>query len=180
MITVATIRDRLLEAEPAERSSSRASIGVETMNKIDLGQALTILANIGVIAGIIFLGLELRQNRDLARAQMQNDLTSATQEIYRSDINGPIADILARNRSGDPLTEADRMRLNIWQSMWLAHTSNMFFQFQQGLYPKLTLDSQLLFAVRNIPSISDMVCRPGNVDPDFTSYIQTLTGESCQ
>jgi len=32
------------------------------MKKIDLGQTITILANIGVIAGIVFLGYELRQN----------------------------------------------------------------------------------------------------------------------
>ena len=32
------------------------------MKKIDLGQTLTILANVGVIAGIVFLGYELRQN----------------------------------------------------------------------------------------------------------------------
>jgi len=32
------------------------------MKKIDLGQTITILANVGVIAGIIFLGIELNQN----------------------------------------------------------------------------------------------------------------------
>jgi hypothetical protein len=37
------------------------------MKKIDLGQMITILANIGVIAGIIFLAIELNQNtRQLA------------------------------------------------------------------------------------------------------------------
>ena len=32
------------------------------MKKIDLGQTLNTLANVGVIAGIVFLGVELRQN----------------------------------------------------------------------------------------------------------------------
>ncbi len=32
------------------------------MKKLDLGQTITILANVGVIAGIVFLGYELRQN----------------------------------------------------------------------------------------------------------------------
>lgn len=37
------------------------------MKKIDLGQTITILANVGVIAGIVFLGIELNQNtRQLA------------------------------------------------------------------------------------------------------------------
>ncbi len=38
------------------------------MNKINLGQTITILANLGVIAGIVFLGLELRQNNELVVA----------------------------------------------------------------------------------------------------------------
>lgn len=33
------------------------------MKKIDLGQGAQILANIGVIAGIVFLAVELRQNK---------------------------------------------------------------------------------------------------------------------
>jgi hypothetical protein len=37
------------------------------MKKIDLGQALGIVANIGVIASIVFLGAELRQNNAIAR-----------------------------------------------------------------------------------------------------------------
>ena len=38
------------------------------MKKIDLGQAIGILANVGVIAGIVFLGMELRQNNELVVA----------------------------------------------------------------------------------------------------------------
>jgi hypothetical protein len=42
------------------------------MKKIDLGQTIAILANVGVIAGIAFLAFELRQNTqavELASAQ---------------------------------------------------------------------------------------------------------------
>jgi len=38
------------------------------LKKIDLGQAIGILANAGVIAGIVFLGMELRQNNELVVA----------------------------------------------------------------------------------------------------------------
>ena len=38
------------------------------MKKIDLGQAIGILANVGVTAGIVFLGMELRQNNELVVA----------------------------------------------------------------------------------------------------------------
>jgi len=39
------------------------------MKKIDLGQTITILANVGVIAGIVFLGVELRQTQRSMQAQ---------------------------------------------------------------------------------------------------------------
>lgn len=35
------------------------------MKKWDIGQTIQIIANLGVVAGIIFLGVELRQNNDL-------------------------------------------------------------------------------------------------------------------
>ena len=33
------------------------------MKKLDVGQMITILANLGVIAGIVFLAVEIRQNQ---------------------------------------------------------------------------------------------------------------------
>jgi hypothetical protein len=38
------------------------------LKKIDLGQAIGILPNAGVIAGIVFFGMELRQNCELVVA----------------------------------------------------------------------------------------------------------------
>ena len=39
------------------------------MKNIDLGQTIGILANLGVIAGIVFLAVELQQNNKLLGAQ---------------------------------------------------------------------------------------------------------------
>lgn len=151
------------------------------MNKTDLGQALTILANLGVIAGIIFLGMELRQSQLLARAQMQNELTLETQEIQRSDMNGPMAGILVRNRIGDPLSEEERFRLGIWQSLWNSHTENLFFQYQEGLYDKESLDRALSNVLRAVPGFRDRICRStSTMSPDLRSYLQAMTGEPCQ
>ena len=149
------------------------------MKKIDLGQALTILANIGVIAGIIFLGIELRQNRELARAQMRNELTSETLEITRADINGPIAEILALNRNGDALTDTQQVRFGIWRAMWNAHIDNIFFQYQEGLYPKEALD-QTLSSYLNMRGNRDRICGSSSINADLRSYLQAMMGETCQ
>jgi hypothetical protein len=39
------------------------------MKRIDLGQAISVPANLGVIAGIVFLALELQQNNELLGAE---------------------------------------------------------------------------------------------------------------
>ena len=52
------------------------------MKKIDLGQAITILANIGVIAGILFLAVEVRQNQEsLDEANRINRVGTLTEAV---------------------------------------------------------------------------------------------------
>jgi hypothetical protein len=51
----------------------------------DFGQTITMLANVGVIAGIVFLAFELCQNNSLLRAQASYNLLQNRIE-YRGDI----------------------------------------------------------------------------------------------
>ena len=51
------------------------------MMEIDVGQAISLIANLGVIAGIIFVAVEVRQNNRLLEAQARYSLRQ-----YRSDI----------------------------------------------------------------------------------------------
>ena len=53
------------------------------MDSNQLNRWLTLAANIGVLAGIVFLALEIRQNSDLARMQFQWDQSEA---YYQSEI----------------------------------------------------------------------------------------------
>jgi hypothetical protein len=48
-----------------------------TMKKIDLNQGVNTLANLGVIAGIVFLALEINQNSEMMRAQTRNEVANA-------------------------------------------------------------------------------------------------------
>jgi hypothetical protein len=50
------------------------------MKKIDLGQVIQMLANIGVIAGIVFLAMELRQNNQLLIEQAQQGMVQNQRE----------------------------------------------------------------------------------------------------
>jgi hypothetical protein len=58
------------------------------MKKIEVGQTIQILANVGVLAGIVMLGLELRQNNEFLGLQIRNN-------IYERIIGSP--DIVLEN-----------------------------------------------------------------------------------
>jgi hypothetical protein len=60
------------------------------MKKYDVGQAASLLANLGVIASIVFLGLELRTTNNQARI-------STTQEMHHSLTEYPL------DLAGDPI-----------------------------------------------------------------------------
>jgi len=61
------------------------------LKKIDLGQALVIFANLGVVVGIAFLALELQQNNEAlglqARLERENTLRQGlTRRLENSDL----------------------------------------------------------------------------------------------
>jgi hypothetical protein len=63
------------------------------MKKIDLGQTLSIVANVGVLAGILLLVYELNQTRELAQAQFEVDRDTAFQESELGMIGADLATI---------------------------------------------------------------------------------------
>ncbi len=81
------------------------------MKKLELGQTITILANVGVIAGIVFLGYELRQNnlylKEEARYNVfQNRLSSNLLTAVDPDI----ARLWNWKETDEPLSELDERR----------------------------------------------------------------------
>jgi len=83
------------------------------LKKIDLGQTITILANVGVIAGIIFLGVELRQNNELMAAEARFNRVMMSNEGWRSLAeNGDLTELRVRAWNNEALTEAEQIRVD--------------------------------------------------------------------
>lgn len=71
------------------------------MTKIDLGQTIQIIANVGVIAGIVFLGYEMRQNTQVARQEAYSSFTQSITDVNTTLMsNSELAEIVARAREG--------------------------------------------------------------------------------
>ena len=104
------------------------------LKKIDLGQAVSVLANAGIIAGILFLVFELRQNNDLleseARSNLDANRVSMQQNIVEN--SGGIAELMYRARMGEQLTGLEDWRLGVRRSMVLFSFESMYQEVRTG------------------------------------------------
>ncbi len=114
------------------------------MKKLDLGQAISILANIGVIAGIVFLGLELRQNNELMRSEASLAQFNVDMERRRMLMDDPeLIDIMSRARAGESLTETEEIRLGLFTNTMLDAYRWQFREYQAGRMPDDYLDLRM-------------------------------------
>ena len=95
------------------------------MKKIDFGQTISILANVGVIAGIVFLGIELRQNNELMAAQARQASFENNRQFAEYLFENPdLAEILAKVEAGEETSPAEDIQL-YGVGLYMAHTGSM-------------------------------------------------------
>ena len=83
------------------------------MKKIELGQAITILANVGVLAGLILVALQIQQNTVLVRAELISNATDAWIDIDASKQSENFASVLAKSiENPQELTSAEIIELD--------------------------------------------------------------------
>ena len=75
------------------------------MKKLDLGQSLSILANAGVVAGLIFVGVQLQQDRQIAVINGVDD-AAASRHAWAENVSAN-RDLWVRGLAGESLSEAD-------------------------------------------------------------------------
>jgi hypothetical protein len=141
------------------------------MKKFDFGQMISILANLGVIAGIVFLGLEIRQNSEALLAGSRQDLLEADLGVLDNLMDYPSLYDPANtgNLAGDDLLRRDvyfvsmlRIREFAWQ------------QYNNGVLDEKTLGSYLepLKFVFDSDECRDFLLSGiYSGDPDFDEYI---------
>ncbi len=101
------------------------------MNLSKVNQWLTLLANIGVLAGIVFLAIEIRQSGDAVTAQMQDSIADGFIALNMATINDPqvgVTWVIGLNEP-DRLSDAEAIRF----SMLMRALFNQFIRVH-GLY----------------------------------------------
>lgn len=83
------------------------------MQKIDLSKMASILANVGVIAGIVFLAVELHQNNELMEAEARQIRTNMVIEAWRFTAeHEDLAVLRERERKGEDLDGGEIRRVD--------------------------------------------------------------------
>ena len=103
------------------------------MKKFDLGQTISILANLGVIAGIVFLGLELQQNNELLEAESRYALADRAVGLSMTVAeNRNLALALAKLMDGDSLDTAEEIQLRSYALAIFRNFEANFDELQAG------------------------------------------------
>ena len=105
------------------------------INKIDLGQAVQILANLGVIAGIVFLGLELQTNNELLDSQSRQARVNGARQLNAAIYNGEtgLGEIVVKAKSGVELTPREAIQLDRYLTSILLDWEYWYRDFADGI-----------------------------------------------
>ena len=110
------------------------------MKKLDLGQSVGLLANLGVIAGIVFLGIELRQNNEMLDLQVRmNRQAVQRQSLSRLVDNQAVAGAAVRAQQGEALTALDRYLLHNENVLTLRSYAIIFSDVNEGILDESTI-----------------------------------------
>jgi hypothetical protein len=83
------------------------------MKEIEPAQIAGLVANIGVIFGILLLAYELRQNNDLMEAEARLSRTNMVVDAWRlTAVNGELTELRARERRGEELSEGETRQVD--------------------------------------------------------------------
>lgn len=87
------------------------------MDRTKLDSWLTVVANLAVLGGLVFVGLEIRQNTRQLRADASHSITASVNEMNAGVYNDPsLADLLIRGEQDlDDLSSIERRRFDHFQ-----------------------------------------------------------------
>ena len=141
-----------------------------------LNEWLTLIANLAVVGGIVFLAVEIHQTPELLRSEsrqalISNDLTSLTENVA-------YAGLFVKLASGEELSAEEQMQLSFIFTIDLRNREFEYFQYVNGLLDEETWLSYRLVIMINHSSERgrawwDKVGR-GIVDPEFGQLVDDL------
>lgn len=105
------------------------------MDSAKLNDWLQVIGLFGVIASLIFVGLQMKQDREIALTERFNARSETTIQLYMSMADNPVlrtAREKVRNGARDQLTEDEQAALTYLSQAALTIYENTHFQYVNG------------------------------------------------
>lgn len=152
------------------------------MKQIDLGQLVGVLANVGVLIGILLLVFELNQSRQMMEAQTRDSIADAVMTTQLTLATNPeLMSAIMRMEDGEELTPLENRQV---QSFWIAafrNWENQHYQYRLGLYDQQEYDGMRETwrrVLSNKPTRDSWCNRVSVQSAPFISEIDELLGDS--
>lgn len=142
------------------------------MKLSDLNEWLTLIANLGVFAGILFLAFEIQQNSNITRTAAYNDNINAFNEWRYEVISDPEAlSMIAEYRGVEDVTFLKRDL--IINSQWAIY-EQAFYSYSYGLMGENEWNRFRASACTNYHRVVDQdISFSIRVTADFWAYVST-------
>lgn len=103
------------------------------MNAEKVNSWLSLAANIGVVIGLVLLIIEIGQNTDMMRAQINQSRTdTALFQQYSMSDTDYMAPIIVKTMKGEPLTDEEMIRYDARIRAFNRNQDNNLWQYNQG------------------------------------------------
>ena len=115
------------------------------MNLDKINRWLTLLANLGVLAGILFLAIELEQNTKATQAQTRDSITEKLNS-WQLTISANEFTALAfyKGLRNEELTPAETAAFNMLMTSNLRMWENEWYQYELGLFTAEEFEPRLV------------------------------------
>jgi len=122
------------------------------LNLQNLSAIAEILSSVAVLATLVFLVYELRQNTDAIRANTYQEMNAVISESNGIFLANPeVSEFILRTASNaDNLTPSDSIRLRAFVSSMYRHADNIHFQYQIGTIDRRQMESLLIPMILNM------------------------------
>jgi hypothetical protein len=138
---------------------------------------LTLLANVGVLIGLILLTIEVRHAIDLAELEAYRHRGTEIQEAMQQlALSSDLAGVVAKSRDAgvEALSPAERVRLNAWYLAMVFRMQNQFNDYQLGYLDEAPYRAMLRSAAATV-SISEQL--GVDIETDFDpAFVQAVRG----
>jgi hypothetical protein len=142
---------------------------------------MNLSASIAVIMGIVFLGLEIRQNTDMMRSQTR-DAISEKQMMFSEWVATEIelADTIAKVTAGEPLTPGEAVQHAYFLAGVWREWENSHYQFEQGLFDRDEFEPRMnrWVSTMRVKAVRDAwVATRMNYSPSFRMEVDRIVSQ---